>query len=74
MQPKLFLKLAELGVSDEIWIFKWFLTYFLYSFPKEVVETVWDITFTRGGIGQIYFAYAITEQIRHHLMQCSDDS
>lgn len=55
--------MLELGVSDEIWVFKWFMTYFLYSFPMEVVEQAWDAMLMLGGIGLVYFAFAIVEQI-----------
>ena len=37
-KPNLSKKLKEGGVIDEIWIFQWFMTFFLYSFPLEIVN------------------------------------
>lgn len=50
------------------------MTYFLYSFPLEAVEQVWDVTVMVGGVGLVYFAYAIVEQLQAELIQCGDDS
>jgi hypothetical protein len=50
------------------------MTYFLYSFPMEVVESVWDVTIMLGGLGLVYFAYSIVEQLYDQLMECCDDS
>ena len=30
-------------LDDAVWIFKWFITCFIYSFPLEVVKYVWDV-------------------------------
>jgi hypothetical protein len=40
--PKLADKIKKAKVQDEIWIFQWFISLFLYSFPTEYVKKFWD--------------------------------
>ena len=42
-----------------MWVFKWFITCFIYSFPIEVVRYIWDIIIERGGIGLVYVSVAV---------------
>jgi hypothetical protein len=32
----------NLLLDEAMWVFKWFITCFIYSFPLEVVKYVWD--------------------------------
>jgi hypothetical protein len=50
------------------------MTYFLYSFPLVAVEQVWDITVMVGGLGLVYFAMAVVEQLEEEFLTCEDDS
>lgn len=50
------------------------MTYFLYSFPLQIVEQAWDVVMMLGGIGLVYFAYAIVEQLEQQLLSSEDDS
>lgn len=34
---------ANLMLDDSVWIFKWFITCYLYSFPIPVIKYVWDV-------------------------------
>ena len=49
-------------------MFKWFITYFIYSFPFEMIKYVFDIVIELGGIGLIKLAIAITMELSHVLM------
>lgn len=33
---------CSLLLDDSVWIFKWFITLFIYSFPLEIIKYVWD--------------------------------
>jgi hypothetical protein len=50
------------------------MTYFLYSFPLQIVEQAWDVVMMLGGIGLVYFAYSIVEQLEQQLLSSEDDS
>ena len=58
----------ELMVDESVWVFKWFITYFIYSFPFEMIKYVFDIVIELGGIGLIKFAIAITQELSHILI------
>lgn len=57
--PNLFDHFDEMEVANEAWMFKWFMTYYLYSFPLEVAREVWTLVMLKGGIGMVYFAFAL---------------
>lgn len=62
----------NLMLDDAIWIFKWFITCFLYSFPVEVIKYVWDVMVERGGLGLVYFGVAIVIGLKEKLMGIGD--
>ncbi len=37
--------LKEIGITDHMWIFQWYLTFFLYSFPVEYVSLYFNDLF-----------------------------
>lgn len=61
--PKLHGRFEQMALADEIWIFKWFMTYYIYSFPFEIVREVWDAVMVLGGIGLVYFAVALVTHL-----------
>lgn len=48
-------------MDESVWVFKWFITYFIYSFPFEMIKYVFDMVIHVGGLGLVKFAIAITE-------------
>ena len=59
-KPELYSHLYEsVQIDDSLWIFKWFTTYYIYSFPIEMCQYVWDIVISVGGIGLVKFAVSI---------------
>jgi len=46
-----------------MWVFKWFMTYYLYSFPLELCKYVWDFVIEVGGIGLVSFAVGLTIEL-----------
>ena len=59
-------------LDDAVWIFKWFITCFIYSFPLEVVKYVWDLVVERGALGLIYMGVAVVLEIGEKLMEIDD--
>lgn len=57
--PKLFAQFTLLGVTDDLWIFKWFLTFYLSSLPITVIKPIWDFIFVVGSIGLVYLAIGL---------------
>lgn len=40
-------KLKSFQIVDELWIFQWFMTFFIYSFPLEIIPEIWTFVFLR---------------------------
>lgn len=57
-----------MGLPDQIWIWKWLLTSFLYSFPLDVCARLWDFIISSGIQSLISLSLAITEQYQEKLM------
>jgi hypothetical protein len=53
-----------LVLDDSVWIFKWFITYFIYSFPLQTIKFVWDLVIEIGGVGLVYFALGLVMQLK----------
>ena len=62
----------SLMLDDSVWIFKWFITCYLYSFPIQSIKYVWDIFIEMGSLGLVYFAVALVKNIREKLMEIDD--
>ncbi len=60
-------------MNESVWVFKWFFTYFIYSFPHEMIKYVFDIVIQIGGLGLIKFAIAITEELSSVLLENHDE-
>ena len=68
MDKKLYNHIYDsLVIDDSIWIFKWFTTYFIYSFPLAMIKYVWDIIIELGSIGLIYFALSLVLHLKNTL-------
>ena len=62
----------NLMLDEAMWIFKWFITCFIYSFPLEVVKYVWDVVVERGGLGLVYLAVSIVIGLKDILLSTDD--
>lgn len=49
------------------------MTYFIYSFPFDIVKEIWDTIIVLGGLGSIYFAVALVAHLEKYLMELEDD-
>lgn len=61
-----------LMVDVSMWVFKWFMTCFVYSFPLEMGKYAWDVLIELGGLGIVAMALSITNELSPYLMQKED--
>jgi hypothetical protein len=64
-----------LGVDPSMWICKWFMTFFIYSFPKELIKYVLDLVIGVGNLGVIMIAVSLIQQLEPvilDIMELSD--
>ena len=59
-------------VDPSMWVFKWFITCFLYSFPFEMVQHVWDMFIQVGSLGLMAFAFSLTIELAPSLLAIND--
>ena len=59
-------------VDPSMWVFKWFITCFLYSFPVEMVHHLWDAFLQLGTRGLVSFALALTIELAPALLELND--
>ena len=57
-----------------MWIFKWFLTAYIYSLPLEAIHHVWDYMMVVGGLGLVYFAVSLVKSLESHLKVLREDT
>ena len=73
VDPTLFNHLySNLMLDESVWIFKWFITYYIYSFPLEIIKYVWDVVIELGGLGLVYFAIALVTHLRLFFLKSED--
>lgn len=63
---------SNLMLDDSMWIFKWFITLFIYSFPLETIKYVWDVLIELGSIGLVYFSLSLVTHLKSSILQCQD--
>jgi hypothetical protein len=62
----------DLRLDESMWIFKWFITYYIYSFPFSTIKYIWNLVIELGGIALVYYALALVMHIRDKLLQIDD--
>lgn len=66
---ELFVCLKEIGIVDHMWIFQWYLTFFLYSFPKEYVGYYFSQLFEHKEFHMVKISLGIVLCMRTDIMQ-----
>ena len=66
--PVLYQHLRENQIPDLLWLFKWFLTIFLYSFPGKQVIKIWDFIMTHGLFSMIQIAIGILKVLEAEML------
>ena len=73
--PKLAENIVRMVLPKEIWIFQWFLTFYLNSFPVDVCKIFWDyILVSPEPFAIVYLALGIIDQVYHHLIKLKEDN
>ena len=67
--PNLFYHFEDEGVTDLLWISKWFQSCFLYSFPLGLCLRIWDNVLAYGTRFLLSAALAILKLIEPSLIQ-----
>lgn len=57
--PDLYAKFSILEITDDVWIFKWFLTLYIYSIPISAIKMILDFIFVVGTKAEVYLAVAL---------------
>lgn len=55
-----------------MWIFKWFITYYIYSFPFNTIKYIWNLVIELGGIALVYYALALVMHLREKMLKIGD--
>lgn len=67
--PLVYHHLKQQQLPDQLWVFKWFLTMFLYSVPQVQCVRIWDFVMNSGLIGLIQVAVAILKYFEKDLVE-----
>lgn len=60
---------VELGVDPSMWICKWFMTFYIYSFPRELIKYIWDLVIGVGNLGVIMVAVSLIQQLEPIILE-----
>ena len=67
--PDLHAHLEAEGFPDQLWIYKWFMSCFLYSFPLGLCIRVWDCILARGPRFMINISLSILTLTQEQLIE-----
>ncbi|CAI2386358.1 unnamed protein product [Moneuplotes crassus] len=69
--PKLKSHFDNIGYPAPVWLQKWFMTLFLYSFPMKLCIRLWDNLLVEGLVYIFKFPLAIMEILQLTLLKCN---
>lgn len=61
--------LKQQMIPDQFWVFKWFLTGFLYSLPQTQVVRIWDFIVNSGLFGVVQIAVALLKVFEKDILE-----
>jgi len=67
--PDLRAHLEAEGFPDQLWIYKWFMSSFLYSFPLGLCIRIWDNIFARGPRFMFNISLSILNLVQEELLE-----
>lgn len=71
--PKLYAHFQENLLDSMMWVWKWIITVFLYSFPMEIVAKLWDYLLVNKGCSIISLSLAIAAYYEKDFIQCDTE-
>lgn len=66
--PNVYTHIKHHQLPDQLWLLKWFMTMFVYSFPPKYVVRIWDFILEQGLIGTVKVALGIIKFIENDLL------
>lgn len=67
--PVVYGVLKKSYITDDLWLFQWFISLFLYSFPIEFVKKVWDFILCKKEMAVVLIALGIIKSIKKELIE-----
>jgi len=66
--PKLYDHLKQQQIPDELWLMKWFMSFFLYSLPPQQVIRIWDFVMAEGMLGIIKVSLGLLKVVEKDIL------
>jgi hypothetical protein len=71
--PKVYEILKRINIQDELWIFQWFLTLYLYNFPLDFSKRIWDFIISKKDLAPVLIALGIIKALKNEIMEMKLD-
>lgn len=62
--PNIYTILKKSYITDELWLFQWFITLFLYNFPLEFAKIFWDFMISKKEMAPVLISLGIIKSIK----------
>lgn len=66
--PELYKHIKQQQIPDILWLFKWFFTMFLYSFPPQYVMKIWDFVMVHGLFSLIQISIGVVKFLEKDML------
>jgi len=66
--PKLYDHLKAQQIPDELWLMKWFMSFFLYSLPPKQALRIWDFVMAEGLLGMIKVSLGLLKVVEKDIL------
>lgn len=63
--PAVFRVLRKSYITDDLWLFQWFISIFLYNFPLEFVRRIWNFLICKKEMAMVLIALGIVRSIKN---------
>jgi len=67
--PKVYSILKKSYITDDLWLFQWFISLFLYNFPLEFVKRLWDFIICKKEMGVVLIALGVIKSMKKELVE-----
>lgn len=67
--PTIYEKLNKANIPNELWLFQWFITLFLYNFPLEIGRTIWGFMLSKKEMAPVLVALGIIKNFKNTIME-----
>lgn len=67
--PKVYEKLKKINISDELWLFQWFITLYFYNFPLDFSKRIWDFIISKKEIAPVLVAIGIIRTLKNDILE-----